>query len=145
MSTSRLLPSLWASFDRLPGEMERLFESWELPRQLALATSVPPMNVWEDTDAFHIEAELPGLTQDQMQISVTQRNQVTIQGERTVDESKGRWHRRERGFGRFQRVVKLPAPVDADKVEAKLENGLLQVTLPKAEEAKPRRISVKAE
>lgn len=85
------------------------------------------------------------MTQEQVQISVTQRNQVSITGERAADEStNGRWHRRERTTGRFQRLVKLPAPVDAEKVEAKLENGVLEVTLPKAEEAKPRRIVVKA-
>jgi HSP20 family protein len=148
MSTARLLPTLWASFDHLHGEMDRLLEGWgvDLPRQLALAATFPPVNVWEDADAFHVEAELPGQTQEQLHVAVTHRNQVTIQGERLVqDADKGRWHRRERGFGRFQRVLKLPAPVDADKVDAKLENGLLRVTLPKAEEAKPRRISVKAE
>lgn len=147
MTTSRLLPSLWASFDRLHGEMDRLFD-WgvEMPRPLALATSVPPMNIREDADAFYIEADLPGLTQDQLHVAVTQRNHVTIQGERAAAEApNGRWHRRERGFGRFQRLVKLPAPVDADKVEAKLENGLLRLTLPKAEEAKPRKIAVKGE
>src|SRR5581483_7565668 len=104
------------------------------------------VNVWEDADSFHLEAELPGMTREQLQISVAHRNQLTIQGERPGYEvEKGRWHRRERGFGRFQRVLKLPTAVDADKVEAKLENGLLQLTLPKAEEAKPRRIAVKAE
>jgi HSP20 family protein len=148
MSTTRLLPTLWASFDRLQGEMDRILEGWgvDLPRQLALAATFPPVNVWEDADAFHVEAELPGLTQEQLHVAVTHRNQVTIQGERSGQEAdKGRWHRRERGFGRFQRVLKLPAPVDADKVDAKLENGLLRLTLPKAEEAKPRRISVKGE
>lgn len=148
MASSRLLPSFWASFDRVQGEMNRLLDGLgsDFPRQMALVTSFPPINVREDADAFHIEAEVPGLSQDQVHISVTHRNQLTIQGERLVDDpTKGRWHRRERGFGRFQRVLKLPAPVDADKVEAKLENGLLQLTLPKAEEARPRRIAVKAE
>ena len=68
------------------------------------ASAVPPVNVWEDADAFHLEAELPGLTQEQVHVAVTNRNQVTIQGERLgEDDAKGRWHRRERGFGRFQR------------------------------------------
>jgi len=148
MNSSRLLPSLWASFDRVQGEMNKLLEGWgtDFPRQFALVASFPPVNVREDADAFYVEAELPGLTQEQVQISVTNRNQLTILGERLADESaKGRWHRRERGFGRFQRVLKMPVPVDADKVEAKLEGGVLQLKLPKAEEAKPRRISVKAE
>ena len=86
------------------------------------------------------------MTHEQLQVSVTNRNQLTLQGERLADETaKGRWHRRERGFGRFQRVLKLPTPVDADKIEATFENGVLHVVLPKAEEAKPRKIAVKAE
>jgi HSP20 family protein len=142
-----LLPTLWASFDRLHGEMDRLLGDWgvNVPRGIPLA-AFPPVNVWEDGDAFHVEAELPGLTQEQLQLSVTNRNQLTLQGERLPAEAdKGRWHRRERGFGRFQRLLKLPAPVDADKIEATFENGVLHVTLPKAEEARPRRISVKGE
>ena len=113
---------------------------------LAGASAVPPVNVWEDTEAFHLEAELPGLTQEQVHVAVTNRNQVTLQGERLAsDDSKGRWLRRERGFGRFQRILRLPLPVDADKVEAKLEDGLLHVVLPKSEEARPRKIAVKAQ
>jgi HSP20 family protein len=143
MNTSRLLPSLWASFDRLHGEMDRLLEGWG--SDLSLVGAFPLVNVRENADAFFVEAEVPGLTQENLQISVTHRNQVTLQGERhTNDNGSGRWHRRERGFGRFQRVLQLPAPIDADKVEAKLENGLLQLRLPKAEEARPRRIAVKA-
>jgi HSP20 family protein len=146
MHTSRLLPSLWASFDRLHGEMDRLLEGWGVDLPRTGVPAFPPVNVWEDQDAFHVEAELPGLTREQLQISVNHRNQLTLQGERPVEEfEKGRWHRRERGFGRFQRVLKLPAPVDADKVEAKLEDGVLLLTLPKSEEAKPRKIAVKAE
>jgi len=147
MNSSRLLPSLWASFDRLHGEMDRLLDPWalDLPRGVSLAT-FPPVNVWEDAEAFHVEAELPGLTHEQLQLSVTNRNQLTLQGERLPEEAgKGRWHRRERGFGRFQRVLKLPASVDADKIDAKFDNGLLHIVLPKAEEAKPRRIAVKVE
>ena len=145
MNNSRLLPTLWASFDRLHGEMDRLLDSWgaDLPRGVA---AFPPVNVWEDEEAFHVEAELPGLTHEQLQLAVTNRNQLTLQGERLADETtKGRWHRRERGFGRFQRMLKLPALLDADRIEATFENGVLHVRLPKAEEAKPRKIAVKAE
>jgi HSP20 family protein len=127
--------------------MDRLLGDWgvNVPRGMPL-TAFPPVNVWEDGDAFHVEAELPGLTQEQIQLSVTNRNQLTLQGERLPAENeKGRWHRRERGFGRFQRLLKLPAPIDADKIEAKFENGVLHVVLPKAEEARPRRIAVKGE
>lgn len=138
MTTSRLLPSLWASFDRLLEGLD------ELPRHLALGAPYPPLNAWEDNDAFYVEAEVPGLTQEQLHIEVTHRNQVTVSGDRPAGERDNRWHRRERGFGSFRRVIKVPAPVDADKVEAKLEDGVLTLVLPKAEEARPRRIAVKA-
>jgi HSP20 family protein len=126
--------------------MDRLLDQWGVDPRNLVVTAYPPVNVWEDSDSFHVEAELPGLTHDQLQLSVTNRNQLTLQGERVPEEApKGRWHRRERGFGRFQRVLKLPTPVDADKIEATFENGVLHVLLPKAEEARPRRIAVKAE
>lgn len=146
MTTSRLLPNLWANFDRLHGEFDRLLEGWGVDLTRGQVPSFPPVNVWEDANAFYLEAELPGMTREQLQIAVTQKNVLTLQGERAVEEpEKGRWHRRERGFGKFQRVLKLPLPVDAERVEAKLENGVLLLTLPKAEEAKPRKIVVKAE
>ncbi|MGL4552591.1 MAG: Hsp20/alpha crystallin family protein [Gemmataceae bacterium] len=137
MTTSQLLPGLWANFDRLLDNLGA-----ELTRPV---TAFPAVNVWEDADAYHLEAELPGLTQDEVSIAVTQRNVLTLSGERKSDDGEGRWHRRERGFGRFQRVLRLPAAVDADKVEAKLEGGVLRLTLPKHADAKPRRIAVKAE
>jgi HSP20 family protein len=137
MNHHRLLPTLWANFDRLLDNLGA-----ELTRPV---TAFPAVNVWEDTEAFYIEAELPGLTREEVNISVTQRNVLTLSGERKQDDADARWHRRERGFGRFQRVLRLPVPIDAEKVAATLEQGLLKLTLPKHEEAKPRRIAVKAE
>jgi len=145
---TRVLPVFWTHLNRLHGEMDRLLDRFglDLPRTLPLAPTFPPVNVWEDAEGFYVEAELPGLKQEDLHVAVTNRTQVTIQGERKPDESlQGAWHRRERGFGRFQRSFTLPTAVDADKVEAKLEGGVLKLTLPKAEEAKPRRIAVKAE
>ena len=139
MTTSRLLPSLWASFDELLDGLD------DLPRQL-LAPASPPLNVSEDAEAFYIEAELPGMTQEQLKIDIVNRTHVTLSGERPAGDCEaGRWHRRERGFGPFQRMIKLSAPVDADKVEARLENGVLRLVLPKADEARARRIVVKSE
>jgi HSP20 family protein len=80
---------------------------------------------------------------DRLEIYVTEGNQLTIQGERRQrDLDKGLWYGQERGFGQFSRTVVLPVTVDADKVEAGFEHGVLLVTLPKSEAAKPRRISV---
>jgi HSP20 family protein len=101
MNRSHLLPNLWASFDQLQSEMDRLLEGWGVDLPRSGVQVFPPVNVWEDADAFYLEAELPGLSRDQLQISVTHRNHLTLQGERAgFEPEKGRWHRRERGFGR---------------------------------------------
>jgi HSP20 family protein len=140
--------------NRLPDLMNRLLlgremndylGQWlgETGRRLGL-NAYPAVNVWEDTDAFHVEAELPGLKREDLQITVAHRTQVTIAGEHKAAPGEFSWHRRERLVGKFERVLTFPAPLDADKVEAKLENGVLHLTLPKAAEARPRRIQVNA-
>jgi HSP20 family protein len=130
---------------RFRDEMNRLFESFggEGP---ALATSYPPLNVWEDDANVYAEAELPGMDLSDLEIYVTGGNQLTIKGERKPPQvDKAIWHRQERGFGSFTRVLALPTLVDPDKVQARLVNGVLTVTLPKSEAAKPKKIAVKAE
>jgi HSP20 family protein len=81
-----------------------------------------------------------------LEIFVTAGNQLTIKGERKQPETeKGVWHRQERTYGNFTRTFTLPYPVDADKVDARLENGVLLIKLAKHESARPRKIAVKAE
>lgn len=107
--------------------------------------TAPLVNVWEDENALFAEADLPGLDPATLDVFVTEGNQLTIQGERKAPEVKGSaWVRQERPFGRFTRVIGLPALVDADKVEATYDAGVLRLTLPKSEAAKPRKIEVKA-
>jgi len=102
----------------------------------------PSINLWETGDAVVAEAELPGVRQDQIEISVVG-NELTIKVERPELEKEGvTFHRRERPSGSFVRVVRLPAEVDANQVQADLCNGVLTVTLPKAESARPRKIHV---
>ena len=105
----------------------------------------PLMNVTEDKDNFFIRAELPGLKGDELNISVTG-DTLSISGERTltVEDEKARYHRREREAGTFSRIVSLPGQIDAGKVEARCADGVLTIVLPKAEEAKPKQIAVKA-
>lgn len=111
----------------------------------ALAAAYPALNVWEDEGHLFLEAELPGMDLNDLEIYVTGGDQLTLKGERRQPATEGVWHRQERGFGSFVRTVTLPAHVDADKVEARFLNGVLTVTLPKAEAAKPRKITVKSE
>jgi len=102
-----------------------------------------PLDVAETENEFVIKAALPGVKPDDVQITV-QGDTLTIRGESKAEEEKKgeRWHVRERRFGSFQRSVTLPTPVDSDKAQAHYEHGVLTLTLPKSEAAKPRQIKV---
>jgi HSP20 family protein len=128
-------------------ELNHVFNRWgrDGARALGLAT-FPPVNLWEDPDAAYVEAELPGFEMKDLDILVTGGNQLTLKGQRRPPTpGKGVWHRQERGYGAFERSLPLPFVVDPEKVEARFENGVLLVKLPKHESAKPRKINVKAE
>ena len=105
----------------------------------------PRINLREDADHVYVEALLPGVDPEKIDMSVLG-NTLTLSGERSaVDTDKnGRtWHRRERSVGKFLRTIELPVEINPDRVKAEYKNGLLLVTLPKVEEAKPKRISIK--
>jgi HSP20 family protein len=104
----------------------------------------PPMNVTQDDDHFYLRAEVPGIKPSELSIS-TVRNRVLISGKREIQREHERvsYHRRERAEGSFNRTVTLPAEVDAARVDARYADGILTLTLPKAEEAKPRQITVR--
>ena len=139
---------VWNQLQHLQTEMNQLFDRWGTDggRLLGLGAAYPAVNVWEDADAVHVEAELPGLDLKDLEIYVTSGNQLTIKGDRKRNvPEKGVWHREERGFGNFTRTLTLPFQVNADKVEARFDNGVLLVTLPKHEASKPRKIPVKSE
>jgi len=128
---------------RLERELNRMFHRFG-GQERPVAAEYPAINAWEKGDSVYVEAELPGFERDELEIVVTSTNQLTINGRREAPEEKnGVWHRRERGFGRFSRVVTLPVDVNADKVRADLTNGVLTVALPKLQSLKPRKIEVK--
>lgn len=104
---------------------------------------LPAVDFREEEDAYVLDAEVPGLEKDDLQIEV-QDNAITLKGERKHEheEKKEGYHRVERSYGRFERSFEVPGGFDGGKVEAKLENGVLHVTLPKREEAKPKHITV---
>ncbi len=101
------------------------------------------MNVWTNSDGAVVTAELPGINPDDLEISV-QGDTLTLRGTRDPEQlCEGEaYHRRERGCGKFQRAFQLPFVVDAGKVEATYELGVLSITLPRAESDKPRKIQV---
>jgi HSP20 family protein len=104
---------------------------------------VPPVDIQETGDAYLFHAELPGLSKDDIQITL-ENNVLRVNGERKMekDVKKDTYHRVERTYGTFTRTFTLPTQVDADKVQASFENGVLTISVPKAEQAKPHRISI---
>jgi HSP20 family protein len=136
-----------ASFADLEGmrrQMERLFETYsDRPLGRAGAGVFPAVNITEDAEAYYVSAELPGVNSADLDLSVTA-NQMTLSGERKISEeaADARYHRREREAGRFSRAVALPGDIEPDHVKAKMVDGVLTVTIAKAEKAKPRQISI---
>lgn len=134
----------WMPLTRLQHEMNRLFEDFfqDMPVDRGYATGYPGVNLWEDGEAAYLEAELPGLSMEDIEVLVTG-NEVTINGERKIaGVENASYHRRERGTGRFSRTLTLPWEIDPEKVQAKLHDGVLTVTLPKSETARPKKVKV---
>jgi HSP20 family protein len=104
----------------------------------------PPVNITQDNDNFYVRAEVPGLNAKELSISAM-RNRLSLSGKREIPKEQDRvsYHRKERAEGTFSRTVTLPAEVDAERVDARYVDGILNLTLPKAEQAKPRQITVK--
>jgi HSP20 family protein len=136
------LDNTWNDFDQLRREMLRLFEG--APAGTTGAGVFPPLNVTQDSDNFYVRAEVPGVKASELQISAV-KNRLTIAGRREIaqEHDKVSYHRRERPEGAFNRSLTLPADLDTERVEARCVDGILTLTLPKAEEAKPRQITVK--
>lgn len=104
-----------------------------------------PTDVTEDSNGIQISMELPGVDPDQVRLSL-ENNILTVRGEKKApgEEGTDRVHRFERKYGQFERAFVLPSTVDPEKVDARYEHGVLFITVPKAERAKPREIRVKA-
>jgi HSP20 family protein len=145
--------STWSPFRQLStlrNEIDHLFES---PLNLLTSSSqqflsgwLPAIDLYEDNDHFTLKAEIPGMRKEDIDISL-HGDLLSLSGERKEDEqlAKTQVYRAERNLGRFHRTFTLPVPVAADKVQATYKDGILAVTLPKAEEAKPRQINVNVE
>ncbi len=134
--------SPWREMERLRREMNRLFSG--VTSGTTVALGFPAMNVWTNEDGAVVTAELPGIDPKEIDISVNN-DTLTVTGCRQPQEIPEdiTYHRRERGCGRFSRSFQLPFQVEAGKVSAAFERGVLQITLPRAEADKPRRIAVK--
>jgi HSP20 family protein len=130
---------------RLNRILDEAFGGLPFPEQGNVITSTwfAPTDVSEDENSLRITMELPGVEPDDVRLSL-ENNILTIRGEKRqqAEENNERVHRFERTYGLFERTFALPNTVDAEKVEARYENGVLYVTIPKAERAKPREIRV---
>ena len=137
-------PFNWREIDRLRRDMDRLLEnSMRLPR--ARAARYPAVNVWtNEQEGVIVSAELPGVSPEKLDISVTA-DTLTISGSRSPENlpAEAQYHRRERYCDEFSRIVQLPFTVNTNQVEASAENGVLVITLPRAEAEKPKQIAVK--
>ena len=132
----------------LRDEIDRLFNAplawFENGSQAFSGGWIPAIDVYEDKDHVFVRAEVPGMKKDEIDISLHE-GVLTLSGERKPEYDKAEAHRVERFAGRFQRSISLPSPVDAAKVRATYKDGILAITLPKAEEAKPKQITVNAD
>ncbi len=126
-------------------DVDRLFDLPFFGRESRATVSPAALDVYQDKDQFIVKAELPGLKKEDIHVSLHE-GVLTLSGERRQEKELNEKNsvRNERYFGRFERTVNLPAPVDATRVAASYEDGILTVTLPKAEQAKPRQIEIQA-
>lgn len=136
VSVRNQMDQLVDEFFRSPAEWQR--DEFNGYMRLALDVS-------ENDDDYVVRASLPGMNPDDLDISFSD-NTLTIKGETKAEhtDENEKWHLRERRFGSFMRSISVPSAINADEIDANFENGILTLTLPKAEEVKPRRISVKA-
>lgn len=130
----------FADLRLLERQMNRLFRDVH-----SRGTDYPSLNYWSNENESHLEIEMPGVDQSDFDLTVTD-DVVTIAGERKdpFEKEQATAQRQERSFGKFSRTLQLPHHVEADKVTARYENGVLRVTLPRREETKSKRIAIKA-
>ena len=133
------LPDLFRDMRRAQDDMTRLFGGL----RLGLRTEFPAANVWANPDGALITAQVPGVQPDQLDVTVHQ-DTVTLRGKRDPEPIEGEVivHRRERPYGAFTRTFILPFRVDADRVSARFNRGILTLELPRPESDKPRHVKI---
>ncbi len=136
-----------ADLRRLNQVLDAAFTGWPFATEsgdLVTSAWVPPTDIFEDADGLKIMLELPGLRPEDVKLTVENLT-LTIRGEKkqVAEEQTTKVHRYERSYGAFERSFALPNTVDVERVVAKFEHGVLTVTLPKAEKAKPKTIEVR--
>lgn len=143
------LTSRWEPFQGvgdIQQEMNRLFDSF-FGRPAAVATTermwLPLTDMWETKDDLYVTFEVPGIREKEVSVSITG-DVLTVKGERKWDKElkDESYHRLERVYGKFERAIPLPVPVQADQVKATYRDGVLEIKLPKAEQVKSKEIKI---
>lgn len=137
---------MFGAMDLLRNKMDRIFGDFDRPYlyepAFAAVSNSPRTNLLDIGDRFEVHAEVPGISKDDLNIKI-QGNYLEISGKRQIDTPEGyKVHRTERGASTFSRSFTLPDNVDAEKVEAAIKDGILYLSLPKSETAKPRQITI---
>lgn len=134
--------AIFDELEQMRRDMDRWFDAWA---GWETRPAYPAVNVWTNDNGAVVTAEVPGLDPQSLDVSVKQ-NILTIAGERKPDETDQNvsYHRRERGYGKFARTVRLPFEVEPANVKARYSNGILRVELPRAEASKPRKIAIES-
>ncbi|MEZ4529200.1 MAG: Hsp20/alpha crystallin family protein [Desulfobacterales bacterium] len=132
---------LFEELVQMKREMDRFFGS--IPRSSG-ACVYPLLNLSENRDSYFVRAELPGTEAGDIDIQASM-NSLSLSGERKIaaEGENVKYHRKEREGGRFSRIIQLPEAVNPEKIEARMQHGILTVIIPKSEAAKPRQIKVK--
>jgi HSP20 family protein len=129
----------FAELDNLRRQME-LLAGRSIP---AKAGVFPLINLTENKDNYYVRAELPGIKADELNIEA-EGNKISISGERKIpiENENAKYHRIEREAGKFSRIISLQVDIDSERIDASLKNGILKLTIPKSEKAKPKQIAV---
>ena len=135
MLRRRTIPSMWDEFERIQREMNQLMDTMD---RRSWPAEFPAMNLWLNDEGAVVTAELPGVDVNDLNINVVGET-LTLSGERKLENlpKDSVYHRQERSMGKFTRTIDLPFTVDAGKVQATLEKGVLRILLPRAEKDKP--------
>ena len=130
----------FAELRRMQGEMNRVFSGFNA----TAARDFPPINIWLGENSVVLTAELPGITRDDVDLSL-QEDVLALAGKREPksQEQNANWQRRERAYGSFSRAVQLPFRVDPDKVQARFNNGILEIELQRLEADRPKKIEIR--
>jgi HSP20 family protein len=141
------VPSAWNDLFQTRRDIDRVFDRFLGGAGTMTGPWVPVVDVRETKDAIEVVAELPGLRLEDVEVNI-ESNILSISGEKRQEYAEGdaeaEYHLVERRCGRFERSFTLPRTVDANQIAARFESGLLTITLPKAEAAKPRRVEIQA-